>query len=137
MDSDLSIHPSHLRAGSSASSSRGVTKVASNGMPVSADRGHPDFSSSSYDDASPLHFHGLAVTQTQTQVASCAEESRKGSEVSETRVCIHFTCFLCFTYHYVSRQLLTHCHRRNSWLRGGKCVMIPNFLLYPNCHGKP
>lgn len=94
MDSDLSTHPHHLRAGSSTSTSGAATKVASDGMPVSADRGQLDFSASSYDDASPLHFHGLAVTQTQTQVASCAEESGKGSGMSETRVCIHSTCFL-------------------------------------------
>ena len=56
---------------------------------MSADREQPDLSASSYDDASPLHFHGLAVTQTQTQVASCAEQSGKGSEMSESRVCIH------------------------------------------------
>ena len=95
MDSDLSTHLSHLRPGSSASTSGAVSKNASGGMPASADRGHPDFSSSSYDDASPLHFHGLAVTQTQTQVASCAEGSGKGSIMSETRVCIHFNCFTC------------------------------------------
>lgn len=93
MDSDLSTHPPHLRAGSSASTSGAVSKVASDGMPVSADRGHPDFSASSYDDASPLHFHGLAVTQTQTQVASSAEVSGKGSAMSDTRVCIHPTSF--------------------------------------------
>jgi hypothetical protein len=102
VDSDLSTHPSHLRAGSSASTSGALSKVASDGMPASADRGHPEFSSSSYDDASPLHFHGLAVTQTQTQVASCAEESGKGSMMSETRVCVHFTCFFCFTRRYIS-----------------------------------
>lgn len=98
MVSDLSTHPSHLRAGSSASTSGTV----SGGMPVSADRGHPNFSSSSYDDASPLHFHGLAVTQTQTQVASCADESGKDSMMSETRVCVHFICSLCFTRRYVN-----------------------------------
>ena len=92
MDSDLSTHP-HLRAGSSASTSGALSKVASDGKPVSADRGHPDFSASSYDDASPLHFHGLAVTQTQTQVASSAEVSGKGSAMSDTRVCIHPTSF--------------------------------------------
>ncbi|KAF8274932.1 hypothetical protein EI94DRAFT_8931 [Lactarius quietus] len=86
-DLSMSTHPPHLRAGSSTSTSEAVSKVASDGiMPVSANRGDPDFSASSYDDASPLHFHGLAVTQTQTQVASCAEASGKGSVVSEARV---------------------------------------------------
>lgn len=83
---DLSTHPPHLRAGSSTSTSGAVSKVASDGIPVSADRGHLGFSASSYDDASPLHFHGLAVTQTQTQVASSTEVSGKGSAMSETRV---------------------------------------------------
>ncbi|KAH9043147.1 hypothetical protein EDB85DRAFT_916951 [Lactarius pseudohatsudake] len=83
---DLSMQPSHLRAGSGASTSEAVSKVASVGRPVSADRGHVDFSSSSYDDASPLHFHGLAATQTQTQVASCADGSGMSSMMSETRL---------------------------------------------------
>ncbi len=100
MDSDMSAHPSHLRAGSSASTSGTVSKVATGGTPVSADRRHPDFSSSSYDDASPLHFHGLAVTQTQTQVASCAEGSEKGSMMSETRVCIHWDLLHLFPLLY-------------------------------------
>jgi hypothetical protein len=105
MDSALpmSTHPPHLRAESSTSTSEAISKVASDGIiPVSADRGHPDFSASSYDDASPLHFHGLAVTQTQTQVASSAEASGKGSVVSEARVCILFALVLYFTRHYIS-----------------------------------
>ncbi|KAH9050685.1 hypothetical protein EDB84DRAFT_1555318 [Lactarius hengduanensis] len=86
MDSDLSTQPSHLRAGSSTSTSEAVSKVASVGRPMSADHGRADVSPSSYDDASPLHFHGLAATQTQTQVASCADGSGMGSMMSETRL---------------------------------------------------
>jgi len=63
---------------------------------MSAGHRHPDSTSSSYDDASPLHFHGLAVTQTQTQVPSCAEGSGKDSIPSETRVCIHFRSTLLY-----------------------------------------
>jgi hypothetical protein len=54
---------------------------------MSEDPGPSDLSSSSYT-ASPLHFHGLADTQTQTQVAFSAEATGQGGAMSESRVCI-------------------------------------------------
>ncbi len=56
---------------------------------IPEDPGHSAFSSCSYDTASPLHFHGLADTQTQTQVASSAEATGQGGTVAESRVCIY------------------------------------------------
>ena|SRR5579863_5390938 len=64
-----------------------------------SDASHMLADASSYDAGPPLHFYGLAVTQTQTQVASGTEASRDGDERSEGRVCIHSFPMLsgCFT----------------------------------------
>ena len=95
MDSDLPTYSSRRRAGTKALS---MSPSASGAPHKSADAGHTDFSSPSYDAGSPLHFYGLAVTQTQTQVVSGAEASGE-PEGSESRVCVHvFSASLgCFT----------------------------------------
>jgi hypothetical protein len=85
VDSDLPTYSSRRRAGTKALSK---SPSASGAPHKSADAGHTDFSSPSYDAGSPLHFYGLAVTQTQTQVVSGAEASGE-PEGSESRVCVH------------------------------------------------
>ena len=67
---------------------------------MSAETGNTNASSSSYDSGSQLHFYGLAVTQTQTQVASSGGASGEVDESSESRVCIHVFLMLlgCFTF---------------------------------------
>jgi hypothetical protein len=65
---------------------KALSKSPSNASHTSADAGHTTFSSSSYDAGSSLHFYGLAVTQTQTQVASSAEAGGEGGERLESRV---------------------------------------------------
>lgn len=75
-------------------------KSTSDASHVSADSGNTNASSSSYDSGSQLHFFGLAVTQTQTQVASSGGASGEAGERSESRVCIHVFLMLlgCFTF---------------------------------------
>lgn len=66
-----------------------LSKSPSDAPHMSADAGHTNLSSSSCDDGPPLHFFGLAVTQTQTQqVASSAEATGEIGESTESRVCI-------------------------------------------------
>lgn len=84
MDSDLSTNTSHRVVGSHGS----TTGALPDAPHMSEDPGPSDLSSSSYDTASPLHFHGLADTQTQTQVASSAEATGQGGSMPESRVCI-------------------------------------------------
>ena len=109
VDSDPSIHPSYLIAGSNVPMSGSLNKSMSDAKHAPADYGHAGSSPSSYDDAPPLHFHGLAVTQTQTQVASRAEES--GSTESQPRVRIYFLAHVAYFLHFlcphISRPLLT------------------------------
>jgi hypothetical protein len=105
--SDLSVNPSHRVAGSNVPASGALNKSMSDAKHASAGHGHADSSSSSYDDASPLHFHGLAVTQTQTQVASCADESSKGSTELERRVRILAALLVFVTFCFFTS--VDHC----------------------------
>jgi hypothetical protein len=88
VDSDLLTNPSHRVVGSNRSTTRARNKPPPDAPHMSEDPGPSDLSSSSYDIASPLHFHGLADTQTQTQVASSAEAPGQGGAMPESRVCI-------------------------------------------------
>ncbi|KAI0306486.1 hypothetical protein B0F90DRAFT_1665773 [Multifurca ochricompacta] len=83
---NLSIHPPPRVAAPSGSALGIPGKSVAFATDLSEDRLRSDLSSSSYDVASPLHFHGLAVTQTQTQVTSSAEESGMGNTRSGSRV---------------------------------------------------
>jgi len=87
VDSDLSTNPSDRVVGSSGSTTGARNKSLPDAPRMSEDPGPSDLSSS-YDTASPLHFHGLADTQTQTQVASSAEASGQGGAMPESRVCV-------------------------------------------------
>jgi hypothetical protein len=93
VDSDLPTYSSRRRAGTKA-----LSKSPSGAPHKSADAGHANSSSPSYDAGSPLHFYGLAATQTQTQVVSGAEASGE-PEGSDSRVCVHVfsTSLGCFT----------------------------------------
>lgn len=93
VDSDLSTHPSHRVVGSNVSTAEARNKSPPEVPHMSLDPGPSNLSSSSYDTAPPLHFHGLAVTQTQTQVASSEEATGEGGAKPESRVCIslHFS----------------------------------------------
>ena len=81
VDSDLPTNSSHRVIRSSNNSLLDAPHR-------SEDPGPSDLSSSSYNTASPLHFHGLAETQTQTQVASSSEAIGQGSAMPESRVSI-------------------------------------------------
>ena len=91
VNSDFPTNPPHRLI-----SSNGSTTGARNRSPPDApdaphrseDPGPSDLSSSSYDATSPLHFHGLAETQTQTQIASSSEAIGQGGAMPESRVCI-------------------------------------------------
>jgi hypothetical protein len=87
-DSDLSTNPSDPAVVSNESMTRARNKSLPNAPHMSEDPGPSDLSSSVYDIASPLHFHGLADTQTQTQVASSAEATGQDGGMRESRVCI-------------------------------------------------
>lgn len=78
---------------SNVSTTEALSKSPSDTSRMSADAGHTNLSSSSCDAGPPLHFFGLAVTQTQTQVASSAEASGERSE----SVCIYSFPACCFT----------------------------------------
>jgi len=84
---------------SNVSTTEALSKSQPDASHMSADAGHTNLSSSSCDAGPPLHFFGLAVTQTQTQVASSAEASGEGGERLENRVCIYSSPTLlgCFT----------------------------------------
>jgi hypothetical protein len=69
---------------------------------MSADPGNTIYPSSSYDSGSPLHFYGLAVTQTQTQVASNEGASGEVDERSESRVSIHVILMLLGFFNFLS-----------------------------------
>jgi hypothetical protein len=92
----LLIHPSRI-VGFNVSTSGTLHKSMSDAKHTPADHENSGRSSSSYDDASPLHFHGLAVTQTQTQVASRPKEkSRSGTELeSRVRIYLLLHCLFC------------------------------------------
>lgn len=83
LDSDLQTNPSHRVIGSTTGARN---KSQPDAPQMSQDPGPSDLSSSSYDAVSPLHFHGLADTQTQTQVASSAEVTGQGGAMPESRV---------------------------------------------------
>ncbi|KAI0302130.1 hypothetical protein BC826DRAFT_987384 [Russula brevipes] len=83
---DSSINPSSRAVGPNGdgATTKALSKSPSDPPPVSTNPSHSDFLSS-YDAASPLHFHGLAVTQTQTQLPSSTETRGEGSK-TESRV---------------------------------------------------
>src|SRR5712671_5090890 len=98
MDSHPSIHTSGRVVGTTSAA---LGKSPSKAPRIPADPRHSDLSTSSYEAASPLHFHGLAVTQTQTQMASSAEASGEGCTGSESGVCIcilstPLACFILY-----------------------------------------
>jgi hypothetical protein len=135
VDSDLSTHPSYRVLGSNVSTTGARNKSPPDAPRMPVDPGPSDFSSSSYGAASPLHFHGLAVTQTQTQVASSAEATGEGGARPENRVCIprlfNLARLLLSPCGCVSRRLLTYffcCFRRS---KGGRCLMIPGLTRHP------
>lgn len=84
VDSDLLTNPSRV-VDSNGSTTGARNKSVPDVPHMPGDPGPSDLSSSSYDTASPLHFHGLADTQTQTQVASSVEATGQGGA---SRVCI-------------------------------------------------
>lgn len=88
VDSNLATNPSHRVVGSNESTTGARNRSLHDAPHLSEDPGPSDLSSSSYDAAPPLHFHGLADTQTQTQVASSAEATDQGGAMPESRVCI-------------------------------------------------
>ena len=88
VDSDLSIHPSYRVVESNVSTAEARNKSPPEVPHMSLDPGPSNLSSSSYDTVPPLHFHGLAVTQTQTQVASSEEATGEGGTRPESRDCI-------------------------------------------------
>lgn len=71
-----------------------ASKSTSDASHMAADPGNTNFASSLYDSGSQLHFFGLAVTQTQTQVASSGGASGEVDERSESRVSIHIFLML-------------------------------------------
>lgn len=82
---DLSTNLSH-RVVSCDGSTTGARNTSLLDVPhphMSEDSGPSDLSS--YDTASPLHFHGLADTQTQTQVASSVDSTGQGGTMPESR----------------------------------------------------
>jgi hypothetical protein len=85
VDSDLSTHTSRRVIGSNVSTTGTQNKSLLDAPQMP---GPSDSSSSSYDTASPVHFHGLADTQTQTQVTFSAEATGQGGAMPQTRVCI-------------------------------------------------
>jgi hypothetical protein len=89
VDSDLSTNRSHRVVDSNGSTTGARNKSPSDAPHMSEDPGPSDLSSCSYNTASPLHFHGLADTQTQTQVVSSAETTgQDGAMPESSRVCI-------------------------------------------------
>ena len=109
LDSDLP-NPAHRVVGSNGSTTRARNKSLPDVPQMSEDPGPSNLSSSS-DTASPLHFHGLADTQTQTQVASSAEATGQGGAMPESRVCIPLTITIARFFPLLdpalSRPLLT------------------------------
>jgi hypothetical protein len=91
VDSDSPTNPSSRAVGlnGDGATTKALSKSPSHPPPVSTDPSHSDFSSS-YDTASPLHFHGLAVTQTQTQLLSITETRGEDNKTLESRVCVHY-----------------------------------------------
>lgn len=128
VDSDLFTNPS--RVVDSNGSMTGARKKSLPDMPqMPGDPGPSDLSSSSYDTASPLHFHGLADTQTQTQLAFSTEAT---GQSGASRVCIPpiiniFACFL--------RQLTSPLLFRR--LKRGNYLMIPSLIWYPKLRRRP
>lgn len=107
-----------------------LSKSTSGASHMSADTGNTNASSSSYDSGSQLHFFGLAVTQTQTQVASSGGASGEVDERSESRVCIHVFLMLLGLLHFLSRYVGEWLLIRFPWFRrpkGGKYLMILRF----------
>ena len=96
-DSDLSTNTFHPVVGSNRSTTGARNKSLPDAPHLSEDPGPSDLSSS-YDTGSPLHFHGLADTQTQTQVASSAEATGQGGAMPESRVCIPPTIINSFCF---------------------------------------
>jgi hypothetical protein len=86
VDSDLSTHPLYRVVGSNIPTAGARNKPPLDPPQMPVDPGPSDLSSSSHDTAPPLHFHGLAVTQTQTQVASSAGATGEGDALRESRV---------------------------------------------------
>ncbi len=102
VDSDSSTDPSHRVVGSSGSTTGARNKSLSDVPHMPEDPGPSDLSSSSFDTVSPLHFHGLADTQTQTQVASSTEATGQGGAMPESRVCIPFIVNLARLFRFLT-----------------------------------
>jgi hypothetical protein len=107
VDSNLSTNPSHRVLGSNESTTGARNKSLPDAPHLSEDPGPSDLSSSSYDVAPPLHFHGLADTQTQTQVASSAEVTGQGGAMPESRVCIPLIINACSRFLTLHQPTIT------------------------------
>ena len=88
VDSGMSSNTSRLAVDFNGSTTGAHNKSLSDAPHIPEDPEPSNLSSSSFDTVSPLHFHGLAETQTQTQVASCTEATGQGGAMPDSGVCI-------------------------------------------------